>query len=1243
MGVAVPRSNDVVVAILAVLKANACYVPMDPSYPADRLRYMAEDAQVSLVLVNEQSEDQNSLSGVPYLRLQDVDFRSGADTLPPLDVSGHPNQLAYVMYTSGSTGKPKGVQVSHANVARLFDATESVYDFGETDVWTLFHSYAFDFSVWEIWGALLYGGRLVIVPYELSRSPQEFHQLLVDEKVTVLSQTPSAFTQLIRADAEVPASTGQDGLCLRWVVFGGERLSLHSLKPWFEKYGDQSPRLVNMYGITETTVHVTYRLLREEDVHSHESMIGCPLNDLHVAILDESQQPVPPGFPGEIYVGGAGVSHGYLNRPELTSKRFIDNPVLAGEKLYRTGDLACWRNGSDIAYLGRVDKQVQLRGFRIELGELEHQLTSHSSVQSAIVTLRDETADDARLVAYYVLETDAETEWSELRDFLRNSLPEYMLPSQGVQLENFPLTENGKIDFRSLPKPRHVSRSTQLPRDAVETQLAHVWADLLDVERLGITDNFFELGGHSLLAVQLCERLREAFDCDIPVATILRSPTIAALAAELRDRQTLEWTPLLPLQTHGELPAIYCVPGGGGNALYYQSLAQALGRDRPFHGLQAKGLDGTCPPLETVELMAAENIRYVLDHQPEGPYILAGHCFGGIVAYEMALQLMRAGLEVQHLLVMDVPAPYPAHRPANTDWNHTTWLSHFLSVLEESTGQRADFSKAELAEMRYGDQLRLCQQYMESVGVLPARSDIQEVYGIVEVFRHNSQVAYQPDVTHRMPISLLRAAEVQQAYDYSQADDHPDRSKSSLGWRNLAQSFDVRCVAGDHISMLSETNAPSLAAAIRNALERPPKSTVTIVTSFLYTKLGDTMRAYQLFAALSIASGVTLHATAQHPGFNDLVIFSGSLSDTGNFSSLFGDLPEPFYNNRNTNGPNAVDVFADLLGFDAEPSLHLIGEEGGNNFAFTGARARGNEPIDLSSQIDAHFARTGGEANPVGLYFIFVGGHDVIEAVTTTDDWEVSKQIVNEAVGGIRTGLERLIDAGARHLYAPGFLNIGLAPVMVENGLAERATAVSELYDTQFKRMLDDLEEERGNHIYRFDFFEFVDHNIASAQALDIVNTTDSCVAHADCDFDKFIFLDENFPTAKVHTLLGHALALDLMHQLNTCNEGNWHASTCSTEEAAPLLDGDLDGNGRVEFADFLVLSANFGDESKGGVLANGDADLNGSIDFNDFLILSNNFGSSSTSLAATPEPCSLGLLGFGLMALGTCRRGRKR
>ncbi|HKT02478.1 MAG TPA: amino acid adenylation domain-containing protein, partial [Rugosimonospora sp.] len=532
VGVCLPRGLDLIVALLGVLKAGAAYLPLDPIQPAARRELMVADAgPVAVVTDAALAAD---VGAVPLV-LMDTD-RGALDARPTTaPVTGvTPDNAIYVIYTSGSTGAPKGVCLTHANVARLFLTTVDWYEFTPDQVWTLLHSYAFDFSVWEMWGALAYGGRLVVVSEVDSRDPDALLDVLVRERVTVLNQTPSAFRSLVGAAAD--GDPRVDGLCLRYVVFGGEALELADLRPWVARLGVGRPELVNMYGITETTVHTTVYPASVADVAAGGSPIGPALPDLGCYLLDRNGHPVPDGVVGEVYVAGAGLARGYVNRPELTAQRFVPDPFSGapGARLYRSGDLA--RTGPrGLEFLGRADDQIKIRGYRIELGEIRGAVLAHPEVRDAVVLVREDT-----LVAYVVPVPGCSTvDGAELLGVCRDRLPAYMVPSAFVVIDAVPLTSNGKVDRRRLPAPDRealgVSRAVVGPRDEVEERLVAVWTRVLGVAEVSVVDSFFDLGGDSIRAVALVGALRQA-GFDVAVRDVFEARSVAGLAALVAGR-----------------------------------------------------------------------------------------------------------------------------------------------------------------------------------------------------------------------------------------------------------------------------------------------------------------------------------------------------------------------------------------------------------------------------------------------------------------------------------------------------------------------------------------------------------------------------------------------------------------------------------------------------------------------------------------------------------------------------------
>jgi amino acid adenylation domain-containing protein len=537
VGLRVHRGPEVVIGMLAILKAGAAYLPLDPVYPSDRIAFMLDDAAAQVVLTHSTLAGPLSELPVTCVCLDEPIPLTSAAPAAPLTPTGE--DLAYVIYTSGSTGKPKGVRVTHHNVLRLFAATDAWYNFGPHDVWTLFHSYAFDFSVWEIWGALLYGGRVVVVPQAISRDPSAFRALLQREHVTVLSQTPTAFRALIDADQTAPPAQ----YALRYIVFGGEALQLHTLKPWFDRYGDHTPQLINMYGITETTVHVTYRPITKADLTTTAgSLIGIPIPDLRIYLLDQHARPVPAGVAGEMYVAGAGVADGYLNRDELTAQRFLPDPFHDGT-MYRTGDLARRLPNGELEYLGRIDQQVKIRGFRIELGEIEAAIATHPAINDVAVIDREDTPGEKKLIAYLVTHTPpTPTLTTELRTALHTHLPDYMIPAHFHHLPALPLTPNGKLDRKALPTPQPTQtesgRPYIAPRSTSEALVVEVFSEVLDRSDIGVFDNFFELGGQSLMAARVMSKLRKTTSVDMPLRNLFERPTPEQLAKAI---DALSW------------------------------------------------------------------------------------------------------------------------------------------------------------------------------------------------------------------------------------------------------------------------------------------------------------------------------------------------------------------------------------------------------------------------------------------------------------------------------------------------------------------------------------------------------------------------------------------------------------------------------------------------------------------------------------------------------------------------------
>ncbi|HEX5001325.1 MAG TPA: amino acid adenylation domain-containing protein [Bacteroidia bacterium] len=776
IGVFTYRNRDLIVSILGILKCGCAYVPIDPNYPLERVSYILEDAKCALVLVSEGLQENVGSWAHSYCIDTEWDKGPGMQTDEHPGIETNPGDLAYIIYTSGSTGKPKGSLIGHSKATRLFTATDSWYGFNERDVWTLFHSAAFDFSVWEIWGALLYGGRLVIVSYNISRDPRSFYELLKKEKVTVLNQTPSAFMALLNEDAAISEPENRVN-SLRYVIFGGEALELEGLRPWFEHHGDKNPQLINMYGITETTVHVTYRPISLDDLGKGQgSMIGVPIPDLQVYILDQYQQPVGIGIAGELYVGGAGVGRGYLNRPELTAQRFIHNEYnpFSENALYRSGDLAKYSLQGDIEYLGRIDTQVKIRGFRIELGEIEAILKKHPDVKQQVVMAREDVPGEKRLVAYLILKEGVRFDLTGMREFLMVDLPEYMVPSAFVLLDKIPVTGNGKIDRKALPKPEITltpSGHYEEPYTPTEEMLATIWCDVLGIEKVGRKDNFFELGGHSLIGVRVFNEVEKQLGIRIQLSVLFSAPTIEELARVISRSESLKpWSCLVPLQPKGNLPPLFCIHMHNGNIHRWRVLIKHLGTNRPLYAIQPRGLDEKQQPHTTIEEMATYYIGVMKEAQPYGPYNLMGLCFSGMVVYEMATQLQAMGEEVAFLGMINNYAP-----PENpTLFKVKTELNKFLKMDISEKVNYVKEKQQKITKLFSGDKTAITEMQIDMPEKTHLGHDLRTIHSL-------ALLHYSPQKHFKGKLALFRNNEPIEAF-----------YNDKLGWDRLVQG-EITC------------------------------------------------------------------------------------------------------------------------------------------------------------------------------------------------------------------------------------------------------------------------------------------------------------------------------------------------------------------------------------------------------------------------------------------------------------------
>jgi amino acid adenylation domain-containing protein len=646
VGICVRRSEAMVVGLLGIVKAGGAYVPIDPAYPAERQAYMLENSQAPVVVTERELSGSLPVGGARVVCL-DADAASIArhpDTAP--EVRADPEQLAYVIYTSGSTGNPKGVQIPHRALVNFLTTMRERPGLGAHDVLVAVTTLSFDIAGLELYLPLIAGARVVIAPSEAQEDPRALAALLERTRATVMQATPTTWRMLV--DSGPIGRPGLKALC------GGEALPVALA----DRLLDAGLELWNMYGPTETTIWSTCAQIT---TRGRTLTIGRPIANTTLYILDQAMQPVPVGVAGELWIGGDGLARGYRGRPDLTDERFVAHPFdpTPGARIYRTGDLARYRDDGSVEFLGRIDHQVKVRGFRIELGEIETVLARHPGVVEAVVVARGSGAE-AELAAYVTTRGEG-VPAHELRQHLGQTLPAYMVPSTVTTLDAFPLTPNGKVDRKALPEPvRERSGEHELvaPRTELERRLASTWERELGIHPIGVTDDFFDLGVTSIVAATLFAAIERDLGDSLPLGAIFRAPTIETLARLIEGGEdSSRWTSLVPIQPQGSKPPIFCVHGGAGTILHLQPLARTLGAEQPFYGLQSRGLYGGSTPLRTVEEMASHYLSEMRQVHPGGPWLLAGYCFGAIVAFEIAQRLTAAGEEVQLVAIFNGPSP----------------------------------------------------------------------------------------------------------------------------------------------------------------------------------------------------------------------------------------------------------------------------------------------------------------------------------------------------------------------------------------------------------------------------------------------------------------------------------------------------------------------------------------------------------------------------------------------------------
>lgn len=795
VGVCLERSLDLVVGLLGVLKAGAAYVPLDPSYPEERLSFMLEDARATVVLTQKRITQRRAFGAARVVCLDADQEQIWQESPASLDERAAPGNLAYVIYTSGSTGKPKGVAIAHKSAGAFLHWAAGAFRDSELSGVLAATSICFDLSIFELFTPLLSGGTVILAENALA-----LPGLPTAGEVTLVNTVPSVMAELTRT-GEVPSS-------VKTVNLAGEALPRALVERIYAQPGIE--RVFNLYGPTEATTYST--VSRVEKGQSSPPAIGRPIANTRVYLVDSNFQPVPIGVPGELYIGGAGLARGYLGRPELTAERFLPDPFGAeGDRLYRTGDVARYRADGEIEFLGRGDHQVKIRGFRIELGEIEEALAAHPSAKEVVVVAREDAPGEKRLVAYLVFEKGADPGAGELRDFLKRTLPDAMVPAAFVLLPALPRAPNGKVDQSALPLPEPTGPAPKAgfvpARDPLESQVARIWEEALGVAPVGTRDNFFDLGGHSFLAMIVFSEIEKAFGRRLPLATLFEAPTVEEIVAILLQEKGISgWSSLVPISSGGTRPPFYCVHAVGGNVLTYADLARRLGPDQPVYGLQAVGLDGSRPPHATVEEMARHYAAEIRRLQPDGPYALGGTSAGGLIAYEVARQLEAAGETVALLALFDTYGPHSvSRRPGVSSARLKVYqiadrfLLHFENFLAAERMGKASY----VAEKSRRLKNRFRQRWKRF-----RRVPLPPVLRLMENAISMALASYIPR-PYGGRVTLFRANRGPKGYEID----------PTLGWGRLAREVEVHHVSGYHGALVYEPRVGPLAKQLAACLE----------------------------------------------------------------------------------------------------------------------------------------------------------------------------------------------------------------------------------------------------------------------------------------------------------------------------------------------------------------------------------------------------------------------------------------
>jgi amino acid adenylation domain-containing protein len=818
VGLLMDRSVSMIIGLLGILKAGGAYVPLDSALPKQRLTYILEDSQASVLVTEGRFQGTISHPNIKTVCMDMVWSSIAQEDSSDIDTAFDSDTLAYVIYTSGTTGSPKGIGIEHRQLMHYIDAIWAEMGLSPGARFAALSTLATDLGNTTIFPPLCNGGSVVIVPYDLVFSPEQLASYFKQNQIDCVKLVPSHLSALL------DSSCAEDILPQKLLILGGEAAP-YALIDQLQRL---SPccRILNHYGPTETTVGVlTYHVPSSDtSVRNTYLPLGHPISNTQVYVLDAHLQPLPIGVSGEIYIGGEGLARGYLNQPSLTAEKFIPNPFAAtkGACLYKTGDKGRYLPDGNIEFLGRIDRQVKYRGFRIELQGIEAVLAEHPEVLRAIVLI-PKSDTQQRLIAYLLLRKQGGTTEDELRIFLQAKLPNYMIPNSMVFLDWIPLTLNGKVDYGALPTVflENPKRRYTAPRDAVELELTKIWGSVLEVEDVSISDNFFDLGGHSLLAVRLMTRIEEVFGQYLPLTVLFEHGTIEYLAHMLRKSSTsLNQSPIVTIQSKGSRPPLFFVHPAGGNVLCYYDLARYLRQDRPFYGLQVPMFGKSQVVHTSIQEMAKHYLKAVTEVSPRGPYLLGGWSMGGVVAFEMAQQLIKRGQEVPFLAILDQRAP-AAEKQLDPEFqnNDAMQLALFVHKAELLIGKPLVLSYEDLRDRDTEEQARLCLERFKANELVPSDTELPYFRNFLEVQKaHNLATArYVPEI-YSGTVVLFRSQEpLPKEETFKDASEFGNCQDPTLGWqRYVSNPIEIQPVPGNHITMMTSPHVQVLAEKLKD-------------------------------------------------------------------------------------------------------------------------------------------------------------------------------------------------------------------------------------------------------------------------------------------------------------------------------------------------------------------------------------------------------------------------------------------